>query len=182
MSPTVEASNEEHCFDETDNLLSITDLHGRIIFVNDRFVEVSGYTRNELYGQSHRIVRHPDMPAEVFADMWTTIQAGLPWSAMIKNRRKSGDHYWVRANLSLLEREGKVVGYLSVQTLPEIASMSLSEMQTRNVRGAGDSRSGPRSSTWSRIRTLPALFVSMPVWAHLMLACFVCACAMLAML
>ena len=60
-----------------------------------RFIDISGFTENELIGVSHNIVRHPDMPPEAFADLWTTLKAGRPWSGLVKNRNKTGDFYWV---------------------------------------------------------------------------------------
>ncbi|HEU6455934.1 MAG TPA: PAS domain-containing protein, partial [Roseateles sp.] len=99
-------------------LISITDLKGRITYCNPSFVDVSGFTEAELLGQPHNIVRHPDMPEEAFRDLWATIEAGLPWSALVKNRRKNGDHYWVRANATPVRNGDRTVGYLSVRTCP----------------------------------------------------------------
>lgn len=79
-------------------LMSTTDLQSYITHANDTFVQVSGYTLQELQGQPHNMVRHPDMPKAAFADMWFTLKKGEPWSGIVKNRRKNGDHYWVRAN------------------------------------------------------------------------------------
>ena len=99
-------------------LMSTTDLSSHITYANDAFVFVSGYTREELQGQAHSLVRHPDMPREAFADMWATLQGGEPWTALVKNRRKDGDHYWVRANATPIMRDGKTMGYMSVRTRP----------------------------------------------------------------
>jgi aerotaxis receptor len=88
---------------------------------------VSGFTREELIGQPHNIVRHPDMPEEAFADMWRTIQSGKAWNALVKNRRKDGDHYWVRANVAPITRHGQIVGYLSVRTAPTRAEIDAAE-------------------------------------------------------
>ena len=75
-------------------LVSTTDTQGRITHCNRAFVEISGFTYEELIGQPHSIVRHPDMPPEAFKDMWQTIGHGRPWTAIVKNRCKNGDHYW----------------------------------------------------------------------------------------
>ncbi len=99
-------------------LISITDLKGRITYCNPSFVDVSGFTEAELLGQPHNIVRHPDMPEEAFRDLWATVEAGLPWTALVKNRRKNGDHYWVRANATPVRNGDRTVGYLSVRTCP----------------------------------------------------------------
>lgn len=97
-------------------LVSVTDLKGRIVYCNKAFVAVSGYSEAELLGQPHNLVRHPDVPAEAFRDLWATLERGHPWNAVVKNRRKNGDHYWVRANATPVRRDGRVVGYLSVRT------------------------------------------------------------------
>ena len=99
-------------------LVSRTDLKGRITYVNPTFVEVSGYTLDELMGKAHNIVRHPDMPAEAFADMWDTLGRGLPWTGFVKNRRKNGDFYWVQANVTPIQRNGVAEGYMSVRSKP----------------------------------------------------------------
>ena len=99
-------------------LVSCTDLQGRIVHANATFVAVSGYSRDELMGRPHNLLRHPDMPAEGYRDLWDTIQSGRPWSGVVKNRRKNGDYYWVLANVSPLLRDGQPVGYVSVRTVP----------------------------------------------------------------
>ena len=109
----------EYAFPEGRTLVSVTDLKGRITYCNSSFIEVSGYSKRELLGQPHNIVRHPDMPAEAFRDMWKTIQAGHPWTGLVKNRRKSGDHYWVQANATPMRDGDRITGYLSVRTCPE---------------------------------------------------------------
>ena len=96
-------------------ILSHTDLKGRITYVNDDFLEASGFQADELIGQSHNIVRHPDMPPEAFRDAWHTIQAGRPWQGMVKNRRKDGGFYWVKATMTPLP-DG--TGYMSVRVRP----------------------------------------------------------------
>ena len=78
-------------------IISHTDIKGRITHANDAFFDISGFTREELIGQAHNIVRHPDMPSEAYRDLWSTVQQGRPWTGIVKNRCKNGDHYWVRA-------------------------------------------------------------------------------------
>ena len=99
-------------------LVSTTDTQGRITHCNPAFVETSGFSYDELMGQPHNIVRHPDMPAEAFKDMWQTIGRGRPWTGLVKNRRKNGDHYWVRANVTPVQDQGRIVGYMSVREAP----------------------------------------------------------------
>lgn len=95
-----------------------TDTQGVITYANDSFVEISGYSRKELIGQNHNIVRHPDMPRWAFADLWATIHTGHPWRGIVKNRAKNGDHYWVRATVSPIVSDNKVVGYMSLRRKP----------------------------------------------------------------
>jgi len=109
-------TRRDYLVPEGATLVSTTDLKSRITYCNPSFVEVSGYQREELIGQPHNMIRHPDMPAEAFRDMWATIQSGQPWSALVKNRRKNGDHYWVVANVTPLLEGGRVSGYMSVRT------------------------------------------------------------------
>ena len=116
MRTNLPVSGWEYPFPSGKTLVSSTDTKGRIVYCNDAFVEVSGFTMDELLGQPHNLVRHPDMPEEAYRDMWETIQAGKPWSAPVKNRRQDGDHYWVMANVTPLLQEGQVVGYMSVRS------------------------------------------------------------------
>ncbi|WP_366913193.1 methyl-accepting chemotaxis protein [Rhodoferax sp.] len=116
-----------YTFPSDQTLISVTDTKGRITYCNNNFIMVSGYTREELLGQPHNILRHPDMPAEAFRDMWATIEGGKPWSALVKNRRKNGDHYWVRANATPVRRDGQIVGYLSVRSAPAEAEIAPAE-------------------------------------------------------
>ena len=101
-------------------IISHTDAKGLITFVNDDFVEISGFSQDELIGQSHNLVRHPDMPAEAFRDLWETVKAGRPWAGIVKNRCKNGDYYWVRASVTP-KLDG---GYLSVRVRPSDAEIS----------------------------------------------------------
>ncbi|HYN38377.1 MAG TPA: PAS domain-containing protein, partial [Rhodospirillales bacterium] len=91
-------------------LVSRTDAGGRIGFVNQAFVDASGFAQAELLGAPHNIVRHPHMPAQAFADLWRTIKAGRPWEGLVKNRTRGGDFYWVRANVTPIVENGKVGG------------------------------------------------------------------------
>ena len=99
-------------------LVSRTDLKGIITYVNDAFVEISGYSREELMGKNHNIVRHPDMPAVAFEDLWISCKAGEPWTNPVKNRTKSGDFYWVEANVTPVFKNGVVTEFLSVRYAP----------------------------------------------------------------
>ena len=107
-------TGQEYHIRDDAAFITHTDAKGRITFANDEFVEVSGFSREELIGQPHNIVRHPDMPTEAFRDLWVTLKSGRTWAGLVKNRRKNGDHYWVRANASPM-RDG---GYTSVRAKP----------------------------------------------------------------
>ena len=111
-------TGREHDYPDGTTLVSTTDTQGRITHCNAAFVAVSGYDYDELLGQPHHLVRHPDMPPEAFKDMWATIGRGRPWSGIVKNRRKNGDHYWVQANVTPVIRDGKPVAYMSVRLKP----------------------------------------------------------------
>ncbi len=97
-------------------IASRTDLKGKITFVNQEFIDISGFTEEELLGQNHNIVRHPDMPPEAYEDLWATVKAGKPWTGIVKNRCKNGDHYWVEANVTPYTENGITVGYVSVRS------------------------------------------------------------------
>ena len=99
-------------------LVSKTDLKGALTYVNRAFLDISGFTMEELMGKNHNIVRHPDMPPEAFADLWATLKNGRPWTAMVKNRCKNGDYYWVVANATPVFQNGQVVEYMSVRSKP----------------------------------------------------------------
>jgi aerotaxis receptor len=132
-------SGHEYEFPSSHMLVSATDLTGRIQYCNPAFIAVSGFTRDELIGQPHNLIRHPDMPREAFEDMWTTIREGRPWTALVKNRRKNGDHYWVHANVTPVVEKGTVVGYLSVRIKPERETVREAETLYARLR-AGEAR------------------------------------------
>ena len=120
-------TQREYDYPAHEMLVSSTDTQGKITHCNRAFVEVSGYTYDELIGQPHNLIRHPDMPPEAFRDMWRTIGHGLPWTGLVKNRRNNGDHYWVQANVTPIMENGKPVGYLSVRTKPSRAQIQGAE-------------------------------------------------------
>jgi aerotaxis receptor len=122
--------------------MSTTDTDSRLTYANEAFIGVSGFTNEELMGQPHNIVRHPDMPREAFADMWSTLKSGAAWTALVKNRRKDGDHYWVRANATPIVRGGRVVGYMSVRTRPGDDEVQAAEALYRDFR---EGRAGARA-------------------------------------
>ena len=120
-------TQREYMLPPGTTLVSTTDLQSHITYCNPAFVETNGFSRDELIGQPHNLVRHPDMPAEAYRDMWATLQAGQPWTALVKNRRKNGDHYWVRANVTPVLEGGRVTGYMSVRTAPQRGEIEAAE-------------------------------------------------------
>ncbi len=119
MRINLPVTQQEYEFPADRMLVSMTDTQGTITHCNRAFVETSGFAYEELIGQSHNLVRHPDMPQGAYRDMWRTIGSGRPWTALVKNRRKNGDHYWVQANVTPILENGKPKGYMSVRTKPE---------------------------------------------------------------
>lgn len=108
----------EYSLPEDAMLVSVTDTKGHITFANEAFIEASGFSEQELLGKAHNIVRHPDMPEEAFADLWSTLKSGRPWTALVKNRRKNGDFYWVLANVTPVRSGKNVTGFMSVRSKP----------------------------------------------------------------
>ncbi|MBS7350229.1 MAG: PAS domain-containing protein [Comamonas sp.] len=132
---TVSATTSQaYTFDESLLLMSTTDKQGRITHCNAAFEEVSGYTKAELMGQPHNIVRHPDMPSEAFKDLWTTVGHGRAWQGMVKNLRKDGSYYWVQACVTPMMQNGKPIGYMSVRSKPSAKEVAQAEaLYTRIV-------------------------------------------------
>jgi len=126
-------TNNEVILKKGSILVSRTDLMGRITYVNDAFVETSGFTRDELIGQEHNIVRHPDMPAEAYEDLWATLKQLRPWQGLVKNRCKNGDHYWVEANAMPLFKDGKVYEYLSIRHPPKRDVIPATEQRYKQI-------------------------------------------------
>uniref|UniRef100_UPI00289D3155 PAS domain-containing protein n=1 Tax=Stutzerimonas balearica TaxID=74829 RepID=UPI00289D3155 len=116
MRMNLPVTGREVSYSDSANILSTTDLNGDITYVNPDFIRISGFDEQELLGQHHNVVRHPDMPPEAFADLWSCVRAGRSWMGMVKNRCKNGDHYWVSAFVTPISRDGRVVEYQSVRT------------------------------------------------------------------
>lgn len=117
-SRTVITTEVETAFPTGELIVSQTDVGGKITMCNDAFVIMSGFTREELIGQPHHILRHPDMPAAAFGDLWQTVEKGERWNGYVKNLRKDGGFYWVYATVIPKRRGGETVGYTSVRREP----------------------------------------------------------------
>ncbi|WP_116136123.1 PAS domain-containing methyl-accepting chemotaxis protein [Trinickia diaoshuihuensis] len=142
MRNNVPVTGREHELSDDATLMSTTDAQSYITYANSAFVEISGFSAEELEGQPHNVVRHPDMPQEAFADMWATLKGGEPWTAIVKNRCKNGDHYWVRANATPVVRGGRPIGYMSVRTKPSREEISAAQALYADFR---EGRAGNRA-------------------------------------
>ncbi|GAA4428152.1 methyl-accepting chemotaxis protein [Acidovorax lacteus] len=169
MRVNLPVSQHEFDYPGDELLVSTTDTRGVITHCNLAFIRVSGYEYEELIGQPHNLIRHPDMPAEAYKDMWRTIGRGQPWTGIVKNRRKDGDHYWVRANVTPIMEGGKPRGYMSVRTKPTAAEVQAAEALYAQMRAEAASgrptldleagvvyHRGLRG-WWAHLRNLPLL-------------------------
>ncbi|WP_456393005.1 PAS domain-containing protein [Persephonella sp.] len=100
---------------ENELIISRTNLNGIITYVNETFARISGYTPEELIGKPHNIIRHPDMPASVFKELWETIKSGKTWRGYVKNLRKDRGYYWVYAEISGVYKDGQLIEYKSMR-------------------------------------------------------------------
>lgn len=130
-------SQKEVQFPTGTVLVTKTDTKGIITYTNDAFCQLAGYTRAELIGKSHNIVRHPDMPPQAFKWLWDTLKEERPWRGMVKNRCKSGDHYWVRATVAPVIENGKIIGYVSVRKAPTRGEVADAEAMYRELNQSG---------------------------------------------
>ena len=140
MRTNLPVTNKEIMLEDRQSIVSKTDLKGRITYVNQDFLDISGFTEQELIGQPHNIVRHPDMPAEAFADLWRDILAGRPWVGYVKNRCKNGDFYWVEAHAAPIWENGQMVGVMSLRRKPardKVAACEAAYRLFREKRAAG---------------------------------------------
>ncbi|HJW23628.1 MAG TPA: PAS domain-containing methyl-accepting chemotaxis protein [Rhodocyclaceae bacterium] len=134
MKKNLPVTQVETLLPEGEFIYSRTDLKGQIVEANEAFAAVSGFRREEMIGQPHNMVRHPDMPEEAFADLWADLKAGRPWRGLVKNRRKDGGFYWVVANVSPVREDGRIVGYQSVRSRPGREEIAAAEAAFRRIR------------------------------------------------
>jgi aerotaxis receptor len=116
MRKNLPVTGVEYPVNDETLIVSRTDLKGKIAYFNEDFVAAAGFTSEELMGQPHNIIRHPDMPPEAFENLWDTLKLGKPWLGAVKNRRKNGDYYWVLATASPIRENGQVKGFTSIRT------------------------------------------------------------------
>jgi aerotaxis receptor len=158
-------TQREHPLRSGEQLISTTDLKGNITSANDAFVSVSGFTRAELVGSAHNLVRHPDMPTEAFKDLWQSVRQGQAWMGLIKNRCKNGDHYYVDAYVTPIFDGDQAVGYQSVRNWPERELVERAEtlyQSLRERRGFGWHRLLLRNVSYATKSWLAALLIAVP--------------------
>lgn len=134
MKSNLPVSGQEKPYPKGQAVVSKTDLKGIITYANDAFIQLSGYTQGELLGKNHNIVRHPDMPPEAFADLWQTVKKSKPWSGLVKNRCKNGDHYWVDAMVVPIRENNQTVGFMSVRKEPTRDQVASAESLYKRIR------------------------------------------------
>ena len=127
MKTNLPVTQREIDYPESKVFITKTDTKGIITYTNDSFAEIAGFSREELIGKNHNLVRHPDMPEWAFKSLWDTVKSGHPWRGIVKNRAKNGDHYWVRATVSPISNRGTVTGYISLRKKPTRAEVAAAE-------------------------------------------------------
>jgi len=130
---TVLVRDEEIPYPTGHLIVSRTDHAGIITQVNDSFCAIAGYSRDELIGEPHCILRHPDMPRAAFRELWQTVARGEMWNGYVKNLCKDGRFYWVYATVIPNRRQGQIVGYTSVRREPSRAAVLEAEQQYRTL-------------------------------------------------
>ena len=117
-------SQQEQIYNDEIEIISTTDLKGRLLSANEDFIKISGYTSEDLIGNNHNMVRHPDVPPEAFHALWTNLKQGKPWLGFLKNRCENGDHYWVDAYVSPQYIDNSINAYQSVRVKPKEEQIS----------------------------------------------------------
>ncbi|MDI9246393.1 PAS domain-containing methyl-accepting chemotaxis protein [Marinobacter sp. CHS3-4] len=137
MRKNLPVTQTERRFSPGQKLISSTDLRGKISYCNQTFVDVSGFAREELIGQPHNVIRHPDMPPAAYENMWSHLKSGQPWMGLVKNRCKNGDFYWVKAYVTPITEAGKVIGYESVRVCPDRNDVDRAERLYQRINKGG---------------------------------------------
>ena len=151
------------------NILSTTTPDSHITYINQSFINISGFEREELQGQPHNIIRHPDMPTAAFKHMWATLKTGRSWMGLVKNRCKNGDHYWVNAYVTPIQRDGEILEYQSVRTRAEPDQVQAAERLYARLRG-GKPMPGSRLGLSGRLALANGGLLALAVLALMMLS------------
>lgn len=133
MKQNLPVTGKARSFSEQERIISTTDTKGAITSYNQCFFEISGFSAEELDGQNHNVVRHPDMPPAAFEDLWATVKNKQSWMGIVKNRCKNGDHYWVDAYVTPIQENGQVVEYQSVRACPSEERLKRAEAAYQNI-------------------------------------------------
>ncbi|PTU03774.1 chemotaxis protein [Pseudomonas sp. HMWF031] len=158
MRVNTPVTDRERDFPAEQRLISATDTQGRITYCNDEFVVVSGFSREQLMGSGHNIVRHPDMPAVVYEHMWSHLKAGKAWMGIVKNRCSNGDFYWVSTYVTAIRQDGQIIGYESVRVKAETDQVKRAiALYARLRQGRSAVSLAQRLSIFSRFLLLPLL-------------------------
>ncbi len=155
MRQNLPVTEQELFLDPRSPIVTKTDLKGRITYANPAFVAISGFTEEELIGQPHNVVRHPDMPPAAFQDLWDTLKHGQPWQGLVKNRAKNGAFYWVEAYATPLSENGKHIGYMSVRSSPSREKVREAEQLYRAInagQAAFPSTKHTKTSSWLKLQ------------------------------
>jgi len=200
MRTNMPVTDREYVLHAGQTVVSKTDLQGNITYINQDFIDISGFSAEELIGAPQNIVRHPDMPVEAFADFWRTIKSGKAWTGMVKNRCKNGDYYWVEANAAPMLEHGKMVGYTSIRVKPSREQVATAEQAYRAIKQGSTTlevregvavhrsvlrRLNPMAQLSLRSRlslvsgTLALLFVAAPAISYVAPGMPVCRCCLL---
>lgn len=167
MRKNLPVTQREVTMPQGGRLISTTDLKGVITYCNDAFVSISGFSRDELIGQAHNLIRHPDMPAPVYKSMWEYLKAGKAWMGIVKNRTKTGDHYWVSAYVTPIRENGQLVGYESVRIAPTRDQIDRAESlyerisAGKSILSAGNRLASVVKSGWPMILSLVLSLVAL---------------------
>ncbi len=168
MKINLPVSGVERPYPKGKYIVSRTDLKGMLTWGNDVFFEISGFEREELVGKSHNVVRHPEMPAAAFEELWRTVKSGRPWRGIVKNRCKNGDHYWVEALVVPVRKDNVTIGYMSVRTEPSRQQVAAAEAAYRQLNQKHSAMPAP--SAWAQL-PLAGKIVGLVVWmiaAHML--------------
>jgi methyl-accepting chemotaxis protein len=170
MERGLPVTNTEYVLKDNDSIVSMTDRKGIITYVNEDFLRISGYSKDELIDTSLNIMRHPDVPPEAYEDLWNSLKADRPWTGVVKNRCKNGDFFWVLTNATPYRENGQLAGNMSVRTKPSRAQIEEAEAAYRLIR---EGRAGNlkvqdgkivKSSIWGKLN----LFKNLSIKSRLM--------------
>lgn len=162
--PGAQLTGVERTFGTDEIIVSKTDTKGRIIYANEVFLRLAGYSEREILGQPHNVIRHPAMPRCVFKLLWDTIESGKECFAYVVNRSKGGDHYWVLAHVTpTFGPNGDIVSYHSNRRVPRREAVAKAEALYAELRAIEerheDRKAGMQASFQAMVDKLQALGV-----------------------